>query len=65
VKPPEMLKVPLEIFGKPRAFDSSRSQMAQMLSSTLGLDSLRLLRTQEERGRSWLQGSYLKVIIFF
>lgn len=60
-RPPELLSAPLEIFGKPRAFDPARSATAQALSESLGLTTRRLLRTQEEKGRAWLQGSYLEV----
>lgn len=61
VRPPEELTVPLEIFGKPRAFDPARSKMAQSLSLRLGRPGQRLLRTQQEKGRAWIQGAYLQV----
>jgi hypothetical protein len=61
-KPPELLDVPLEIFGKPIALDPSRMPIAAALVESLGLRRRRLLRTQEEKGRAWLQGSYLQVL---
>jgi hypothetical protein len=60
-QPPEDLKNPLEIFGKPRALDPSRGATAAALIERLGLHRRRLLSTQEEKGRAWLQGEYLKV----
>lgn len=60
-KPSELLDVPLEILGKPKALDPSRGATASMLIESLGLRRRRLLRTQEEKGRAWLQGSYLTV----
>ena len=60
-KPSELLDVPLEIFGKPKALDPSRGATASLLIETLGLRRRRMLRTQEEKGRAWLQGSYLAV----
>lgn len=62
-KPSELLDVPLEIFGKPKALDPSRGSTASLLIETLGLRRRRMLRTQEEKGRAWLQGSYLAVRI--
>jgi hypothetical protein len=63
-KPTELLDVPLEIFGKPKVLDPSRGPTASLLIETLGLRRRRLLRTQEEKGRAWLQGSYLAVCSF-
>lgn len=60
-RPPESQAVPLEIFGKPDAFDPAKSRLAQSLSMKRGLHKQRLLKTQEEKGRSWMQGSYLQV----
>lgn len=60
-KPPHQMRVPLEIFGKPTAFDPTRGSVAEALVEQLGLRRRRLLRSQEEKGRSWLQGSYLQV----
>ena len=60
-KPPEQMRVPLEIFGKPAAFDPTRGPTAAAVVEKLGLQRRRLLRSQEEKGRAWLQGSYLKV----
>ena len=60
-KPPEHMRVPLEICGKPAAFDPSRGPVATALIERLGLRRRRLLRSQEEKGRAWLQGSYLRV----
>jgi hypothetical protein len=66
-QPPELMNsaagsTPLEIFGKPIAFDPSRNELAQTLSLSMGLNRRRLLKSQEEKGRAWLQGSYLKVL---
>lgn len=64
-KPSELLDVPLEIFGKPKVLDPSRGPTATLLIETLGLRRRRMLRTQEEKGRAWLQGSYLAVCTWF
>jgi hypothetical protein len=64
-KPSELLDVPLEIFGKPKVLDPSRGTTANLLVESLGLRRRRLLRTQEEKGRAWLQGSYLAVCTMF
>lgn len=60
-KPSDLLDVPLEIFGKPKAMDPTRGTTANLLIEALGLRRRRLLRTQEEKGRAWLQGEYLTV----
>eukprot|EP00892_Ulva_mutabilis_P008865 jgi/Ulvmu1/6350/UM029_0058.1 len=61
-KPPEQMRVPLEIFGKPAAIDPSRGPVAAALIERLGLQRRRLLRSQEAKGRAWLQGSYLRTV---
>ena len=62
--PPERQNLPLEIFGKPDACDPSKSSVAMKMSMKRGMQARVLLKTQEEKGRAWMQGSYLQVRAF-
>ena len=60
-RPPEVAQVPLEICSKPIVFGPCRGPVAAALIERLGLCRQRLLRSQEQKGRAWMQVSYPRV----